>query len=171
MRQAICKRPKALRLTPPKQGSLVTSIRHPTTSITRRLTLPKIFGFLFHSHDRRRGETACSASAFCTRSNHSGERRRGDGDQATGRLLLAHGLLPIVQAEMGAELERAEAQAALSRFCVDRGGDRPEREAPSADGQSEWGWRQLVHGKLGVFAHVHRLKAQHDAFFGNAERH
>lgn len=61
------------------------------------------------------------------------ERRRGNGDRATRRLVLAQGLIPIVQAKMGAELERAETKAECGRFRVERGGDRPVREAQIAD--------------------------------------
>ena len=57
-------------------------------------------------------------------------------------MVLAHGLppislglIPIMQAEMGAEFERPATKAERSRFRVDRGGDRPVREAQIADGQ------------------------------------
>jgi len=71
-----------------------------------------------------------------------GERCRGDGERATGRLLLAHGLPPIpfgliqiVQAAMGTEFERAETKAECGNFRVDRGHDHPVLAAQIADGQ------------------------------------
>lgn len=36
---------------------------------------------------------------------------------------------------MGAEFERAESKAECGRFCVERGGERPEREAQITEGQ------------------------------------